>query len=323
MAGESSAAIRRVCRRIGALGEGGRRSNARPADVANPFLSDELLTETNHEILQHLDTCPSCRAEMAVRRQLRGSLKAAFDRAADLQAAPDFAERLREQIRAAAADAGRDRPFSRRWLMLAASVVLTAGVAGAVFMTRSTAPLDALARDAIADHWSCGLKNRPLGTRVSLEEAAQRFDRAYRLLVKAPPDEISTPNGPARVVDRHSCAYGPRRFGHVILHYRQHVVSLLVTADDEGLGGVALPPDLDPHLRGEPVNGLSVASIRGAHHAILLVSDLEGPELTQLSTTVSVPLVDQLVSGLIPPAATAVAAFYPNLAIEPLLRRGM
>lgn len=292
-------------------------------DVADSFLSDELLTETNHEILQHLDTCPSCRVEMAVRRQLRGSLRAAFDRAPDLQPPPDFAERLRGQMRVAAADAGRDRPFSRRWLMLAAGVLLTAGLASAVFMTQLMAPVDALARDAIGDHWNCALKNRKVRTPVSLEEAAQRFDRAYRVLLTAPPNEISTPNGPARVVDRHSCAFGTRRFGHVILQYRQHVVSLLVTTDDERSGGVTLPRDSDPHLHGEPVNGLSVASIRGARHAILLVSDLEGRELAQLSTTVSVPLVDQLVSGLIPPAPNAAATLYSNTAIERLLRRGM
>lgn len=292
-------------------------------DVADSFLSDELLTETNREILQHLDTCPSCRTEIAVRRQLRGSLRAAFDRAPDLQPPPDFAERLRERIRVAGADAGRDRSFSRRCLMLAASVLVTAGLAGAVFMTQVMAPVDALARDAIGDHWNCALKNRKVRTPVPLDEAAQRFDSVYRVLLNTPPDEISTPNGPVRVVDRHSCAFGTRRFGHVILQYRQHVVSLLVTGDDEAAGSIALPPDLNPHLRGGPVNGLSVASIRRAHHAILLVSDLEGRELTQLSTTVSVPLVEQLVSGLIPPAPNAMAAFYPSIAMERLLRRGM
>ena len=30
-------------------------------EAADSFLCDELLTETNHDILQHLDTCPSCR----------------------------------------------------------------------------------------------------------------------------------------------------------------------------------------------------------------------------------------------------------------------
>lgn len=292
-------------------------------DVADSFLSDELLTETNHDILQHLDTCPSCRAEIAVRRQLRRSLRAAFDRDPGLQPPPDFRERLREQMRVADADAGRDRPSSRRWLILAAAAVLTVGLAGAVFMTRVMTPVDALARDAIGDHWNCALKHRKVRTPIPLEEAAQRFDRVYRVLLNAPPDETSTPTGPARVVDRHSCAFGTRRFGHVILQYRQHVVSLLVTADDERPAGVVLPPDLTPQLHGRPMSGLSVASIRAPHHVILTVSDLEGPELTQLSTTVSAPLVDQLVSGLIPPAPNAVATFYPNVAIERLLRRGL
>jgi hypothetical protein len=286
--------------------------------VADSFVSDELLAKTNHEILQHLDTCPSCRAEIGVRRRFRDSLRVAFDRAPELQPTSEFARRLRDRMRVAAADVSQESRFSPRWLMLAAGVVLAVGLAGVVFMTDVRAPVDALARDARGDHWNCALKNRKVRTPVPLEEAAQRFDHVYRVLLTAPPDEISTPNGSARVVDRHSCAFGTRRFGHVILHYRQHVVSLLVTADDQrrGGGGV-MPADLAPRLHGGPVSGLSVASVRGAHHAILLVSDLEGRELMQLSASVSVPLVEQLVS-LIPLAPNAEATLYPNVAIERL-----
>jgi putative zinc finger protein len=269
-------------------------------NVADSFLSNELLTDTSHEVLLHLDSCPSCRAEIAGRRRLRDSLRAAFDRAPDLRPRSDFAEQLRDRIRVADADVGRDRRFPRRWQLLAASVLLAAGVSGVLFMTGRNTPVDALATDAIGDHWNCALKHRAVRTPVPLEEAAQRFDSAYRVLLEAPPDDVSTRHGPARVVDRHSCAFGTRRFGHVILEYRQHVVSLLVTADDERTAGVVLPSDVTPQLRGAPVNGLSVASIRGARHAILLVSDLEGGELTQLSTAVAVPLVEQLAN--LPPA---------------------
>jgi hypothetical protein len=286
--------------------------------VADSFLSDELLTETNHEILQHLDTCPSCREEIGMRRQLRDSLRAAFDRAPDLQPRPDFAEYLRDQLRVAAAEGTTNRLFSSRWLMLAAGVVLTVGLG--VFLTMWMAPVDALARDARGDHWNCALKHREIRTPVPLEEAAERFDSAYRVLLDAPPDEVSTPNGLARVVDRHSCAFGTRRFGHVVLEYRQHVVSLLVTDDDRPIEGVVSPPDLQPHVHGAPVDGLSVASIRGSRHAILLVSDLAEHELSQLSTTVSVPLVDQLVSGLIPADPHAIAALFPNVAVGRFLR---
>jgi hypothetical protein len=40
-------------------------------ELADSFLAEELLTETNHEILRHIDTCPMCREDLAARRALR------------------------------------------------------------------------------------------------------------------------------------------------------------------------------------------------------------------------------------------------------------
>lgn len=278
-------------------------------ELADSFLGEELLTETNHEILRHLDICPSCRREIDGRRRLRRSLQVAFDRAPELQPRADFAVRLREQIREATVHDGARRLARQRWLALAAGVLLAAGVAALVLMkfSHANAPVDVLARDARGDHWYCALKNRVVRTPMPLEEAAQRFDSSYRLLMSAPPDDISTPGGVARVIDRHSCAFGTRRFGHVILQYQGRVVSLLLTAhDDQARGGVA--DDSTPYVHGQPVNGLSVVSVRGARHAILLVGDLEERELTQLSRTVAVPLARQLEGSLIvpgPPPARA------------------
>jgi len=276
-------------------------------EVADSFLSEELLTETNHEILRHLDICPSCRLEIDGRRRLRRSLHVAFDRAPELQPRADFMVRLREQLRETAVHDGHRRPTLQRWFALAAGVLLTASVGALVVMNLSHAPVDALARDARGDHWYCALKNRVVRAPMPLEEAAQRFDSSYRVLMSAPPDDISTPGGVARVIDRHSCAFGTRRFGHVILQYQGRVVSLLLTAhDDQATGGVA--DDSTPHVHGQPVNGLSVVSVRGARHAILLVGDLEARELTQLSRTVSVPLARQLEGSLIVPGPPARAA---------------
>ena len=36
-------------------------------EMADSFVGEELLTETNHEILRHLETCPTCRADLATR----------------------------------------------------------------------------------------------------------------------------------------------------------------------------------------------------------------------------------------------------------------
>ena len=262
-------------------------------EAADSFLCDELLTETNHDILQHLDTCPSCRAEVEGRCRLRGALRIAFDRAPDLQPPVDFAERLRAQLREAPAHPHRSWRLSRQWFAVAAGVVAAAGLTTSVLLNRSLAPADALARDAIGDHRNCALKVRLIRTPMALEEAAERFDRAFRLLLDAPPGDISTPDGPAHVVDRHACAYGGRRFGHVIMEYRGRVVSLLLTPNEEA-GTAREPGEALPHPIGRPKDGLSVVSVDRSRHAILLVSDLGTDELTQLSKVVSVPLAQRL-----------------------------
>jgi hypothetical protein len=266
-------------------------------EIADSFLCDELLTETNHEILQHLDTCASCRADIDARRALRRALHGAFDRAPDLQPRPEFMERLHGELRDAAAHSGRSWLFSRRWLAIAAGLVLAAGLAGAVVKTRwAPTPSDALAQDAIGDHRNCALTFRLARAPIPLEEAAQRFDSAFRLLLTAPPDRMSTPGGPARVVERHSCAYGARQFGHVVLQYQGHVVSLLVTANEGSTTAIETAAAV-PHVIGRRMDGLSVVSVDGARRAILLVSDLGSAELTELSGAVSVPLAQRLAAG--------------------------
>ena len=262
-------------------------------DIVDSFLGEELLTETNHEILWHLDTCPSCRTEMDARRRLRAALRSAFNHAPELQPVGDFADRLRDQLRRAPGQRHRSRMFSGRWLALAAGVVLAAGVISVIFINSSPVAEDALARDAIGDHRNCALKYRLVRMPIPLEEAAQQFDSAYLLLLTAPPDDVSTQNGPVHVVERHSCAYGARRFGHVILQYRGRVVSLLLTTND-GTTGSTARPDLTPHAIGSPVDGLSAVSVHGSRHAVTLVSDLGNAELTQLSRMISLPLVERL-----------------------------
>src|SRR5690348_11064827 len=91
-------------------------------DIADSFLCEELLTETNHEILRHLDTCPPCRTELDQRRRLRSTLRAAFERAPELQPSASFPARLRDRLRDASLAPPRSRGLSRRWFALAAGI---------------------------------------------------------------------------------------------------------------------------------------------------------------------------------------------------------
>jgi hypothetical protein len=240
-------------------------------------------------------------------RRLREALRGAFERAPDLQARPEFADALREQLRKAPAP-GRRWVRSHWLLALAASALLVAGLGGILVLRRSPAWTNALAQDAVGDHRDCALKFRLVRMPVPLEEAAKEFDSSYRLLQTAPADTVSTPDGEAHVKARHACVFGTRRFGHVVMEYRGHVVSLLMTAND-GAVRAAQSLDVAPRLIGRPADGLSVVSVTGPHHAILLVSDLDSAELTRLSKAVSVPLAERLQARL-PLAHEILATFF-------------
>ncbi len=45
--------------------------------MMDSYLGDELLVETNHEVLRHLENCPACRNELAARRGLLAQMRSA------------------------------------------------------------------------------------------------------------------------------------------------------------------------------------------------------------------------------------------------------
>ncbi len=67
--------------------------------MMDSYLSDELLVETNHEVLHHLENCPACRNELAARRALLAQMRLAVKGAKDAQLNPAFARRLENHLR--------------------------------------------------------------------------------------------------------------------------------------------------------------------------------------------------------------------------------
>ena len=82
-------------------------------EIADSYLGEELLVETNHEVLRHLDTCAACRAELEERRQLRTRVKAAFAADSSLQPQDEFVERLSNELRHSARQREGGRPWWR------------------------------------------------------------------------------------------------------------------------------------------------------------------------------------------------------------------
>ena len=66
--------------------------------MTDSYLSDELLVETNHEVLHHLENCVACRQELAAHRSLRTQMRAAVKSAPEMQINPVFAKRLQTDL---------------------------------------------------------------------------------------------------------------------------------------------------------------------------------------------------------------------------------
>jgi hypothetical protein len=264
-------------------------------EMADSFLAEELLTETNHEIMRHLETCPTCRAELTARRTLREGVRRAFQRAPDLDPRPEFLIQLRANLHDAAHRVASPRSIRfSGWWALAATVLLAVALGVAYRGWEWVTATATLARAAVGDHRNCALQFRLAERPITLEEAAQRYGAVYRILETHPPNNVMTAVGVARVLERHACVYGGRRFAHIVFEYRGERVSLLVTAA-EGSGRLSLPGEALPHVTSaDRIDDISVVSFRAAGHMVFLAGDVAQADLMTLAETVAEPLYREL-----------------------------
>jgi anti-sigma factor RsiW len=244
-------------------------------ELADPFLSDQLLLETTHDIVRHLETCPACRAEFEARRRLRTRLQAAVDAAPDLAPGPEFVAALAERLRPAAPAPIPRRAWLQSWMAAAAAAL---AIVGGALVTREVrrSRLASMASGAAGDHQNCAIKFNLTEHPIPLEEAARRYDQAYATL-----GHVGVPDG-AVVLDRHSCVFEGRRFAHIVFRENGHVVSLLVTA---GQGDAGAAPAIVP-----TAGALRVAAFDVRDHTVFVVSDLPEHDVLSVAQALAEPV---------------------------------
>jgi hypothetical protein len=265
-------------------------------DLLDSFLGQELLVETNHELMRHLEGCPECRAELDARRKLRTALQRAFLNTETLRPGPAFATDVLTRVRTTAGTRRARWPTLRTWGALAASVLLVAAAGLFFFGNR----VGGVVRDAVGDHRYCAVQFRLKERPISLADAAARYDPLYAKLQDTPPTDVLTAAGPLRVVDRHSCVFDGRRFGHVVLQFEGQLVSLLVTAE-EGASARQSPEANASRaatagsLSWLPVvDGQRVASFRVPGHVVFVVSAVQDRQFREIAQALADPLSRQL-----------------------------
>jgi anti-sigma factor RsiW len=249
-------------------------------ELADSYLSDQLLVETNHELLRHLETCPDCHADIDGRRALRDRLRAAFGRAEELRPRPELAAELGSTLRALQPGISR-RSLLQSWWTLAAGVALAAGGGLFVRSSNSRSRFAALAREAAGDHQNCAVTFRLAERPILLDDAGRRYGAPYAALATFEPPAVA---GGLEMLERHACVYQGRRFGHVVFRYRGALASLLVT--------VAPPP---PAAELEPSDsGPAVASLPAGRFLGFVVADLDRQDVLRLAQALATPLSQHL-----------------------------
>lgn len=272
--------------------------------IADSFLNDELLVETNHEAIRHLETCNDCRKELETLKTFRVKLQNAVINAPDAQIDPAFAARLssdlrkdfqKENIRSGF----RQNIFSLKFLAPTAAllfIALTIGIFTLInFKPKEettvninsaqtgelTAMWEKIADQAIGDHKDCGLRRMELWQKSAGQETAMRADFRKNILDKM---DVKFP-APVNLLQVHDCYHDGRLFRHAIILVGDKTVSILFTEarlNDKNTDGKP-----DSKIISKKDSGFQVATFAESDKAVFVISDLPESENLNIARSLS------------------------------------
>jgi hypothetical protein len=286
-------------------------------EIADSYLSDELLVETNHEILRHLENCAECRTELSDRRNLRERLRFSVKNSQISQINPAFTMRLKANLEA---QSKRKKVawhwasvFSNRLIFVAASILILALGIGvirrnwksdavenvslhpnptvSIIPSFENSPLPIqnasfikIKNDAVDDHKFCALKFSLKDAPITLEEAAQRFEKYNKgldLAIIKPLREVF--GSKVELLEAHSCIINGRRFAHVVLKYQNRPISVLVTTHAD----FSDPSNNGNAISCQSVENLQIACFETVENNIFVISDLSESENLKIARTIT------------------------------------
>lgn len=256
------------------------------------YIGDELLVETNHDVLRHLEDCRACRDELAARRSLRENLRRIVKTSSVSQINPIFANRVTLQLRDKALHpglferiSGGRAEFGKGMTAAALACVILLAVGGILFTSRVAKDSEAaklanamriswleMTAQAVGDHDNCAVAFHLAEIPVSLDQAAVSygpFNKDLDKTVSGALNAVKMGVNPDDIefLEAHSCLYEGRRFAHIVFKQHGSVVSVLVTDTDLPAG--------DDSIQTARFDGpMNAAGFHLGHHAVFIVSEL-------------------------------------------------
>jgi len=257
------------------------------------YLNNELLVETTHEVLRHLEHCPACVEALENRRRVKQLLKTAVMKES---ASPALQEKIRKSIRK---DSSRGWPV---WMLVAAAAVLLIAVSIAGLRlwdrTASTRP-ETVAEMAgaqilqvgLKDHVHCALDSG-LANRVFTEaEMREKLGPEFFGLVGMVKEKLP---GNYQVVVGHRCKANGREYVHLILKSPETALSLVVTKKNgESFTQnhvAAILESAGVPIFGAHMNNLEVAGFETPDYLAFVVSDLSREDNLQMASALAPPV---------------------------------
>ncbi|HKA17063.1 MAG TPA: zf-HC2 domain-containing protein [Blastocatellia bacterium] len=271
------------------------------------YLSNELMVETNLEVLKHLENCADCSRELDDRERIKTQLKRAV---LNVQAPAALQDRIRSDIR---------RPrrlnfnLTQSWILAAAAVIVLAVGLGIFFRPgggsggSNAKPLSVIAEVApndvagqilkvgFDDHVFCAIDHGMASKHFSSEEMSEKLGPKYQGLVELVKEKM--PQG-FEIVVGHRCHYKTREFIHVIARRQGEVVSLILTQKI----GEAFPAESVSavmNAAGVPVHEASwsdiqVAGLETSNYLVFVISNETRKENEQIASSLMPSVSDFL-----------------------------
>jgi hypothetical protein len=236
------------------------------------YLSNELLVETNHEVLRHLESCPQCAAELSVRARVRTGLQAAV-RGASMPAGLEA--RVQHAVRA------QDRRTRAGLYTMAVAAIVIIGLAIVGLTRAKPSPEEAILDKAsgrlalvlnvgLRDHLHCAVFRKY--DKAAVQLSPESADLARLIKAKLP--------GDYRIIQGHRCTAGGRHYEHLIVTHGDKLLSLILTRKRSG-------ESLSGGVFQEGVNRFQVVGFESHDYLVYVISDLDAQQNLQVAANLA------------------------------------
>jgi hypothetical protein len=263
------------------------------------YINNELLVETNHEVLKHLESCQDCAASLDARLRVKRALQTAVKK----EVAPlSLQYRIQREIRKTGATPSYNW---RTWMIAAAAMVVVAFGSWGVFkaiQSRNAATKEAFIRQdvevlnvGLGDHMHCAIDRGFADKRFTDEEMSAKLGTEFYGLVALVKDKVQ---GRYEVVAGHRCKFKQREFIHLTLRNQDKVMSLVLTKKNgeafakATLGKVLQASDVTVHT--DRLQNYEVAGFETRDYLAFVVSNLDSQESDQVAASLAPALRDYL-----------------------------